>query len=179
MARRPGIWLLAAVSVVVVALAAPFSPVAVSSAGAGEDTPSGDVLFLHVRGTADRQKDTDREHLAYVLDVYDTTNHKIGTVTHDAVFTSATTAEITSTFRLPDGVLVNRATEAFAPDSSRQNQFLTGIHPEGDSLLPDKSTGAYEGRTGRLRMSGWHETSNFPATLGTNDFYAIELNAKR
>jgi hypothetical protein len=170
-----------ALCVGLVALIAPFSPVTITSAGAGEErAPAGDVFFLNVRSTgAARQADTAPERFAYVLDVYDATNHKIGTVFHDAAFTSATTAEIISTFHLPDGDLVNRATEAFAPDGSRQNHFLTGIHPDGETLLGDKSTGAYAGRTGRLRMSGWHETSQFPAVLGTNDFYAIELNPKR
>ncbi len=177
MALRRALGLLA-LPVLVIALLSPLSPVALSSAGAEEDS-SGDVLFLNVRGTANREAGTPPERFAYVLDVYDATNRKIGTVTHDAAFTSATTAEIISTFKLPGGVLVNRAIEAFAPDTSRQNQFLTGIHPEGETLLGDKSTGIYAGRTGRLRMSGWHETSKFPDTLGTNDFYAIELNPKR
>ena len=65
-----------------------------------------------------------------------------------------------------------------APDTSRQNYFITGIHPEGPSVQADKSTGAYAGRTGRLRMSGWHDGSKFPAVLAVNDFYAIELNPK-
>ena len=177
MTRRPGLWPLALVVVLFVALMSAFSSVTVSSASAEEDT--GDLLFLNVRGTANRQAGTAPERFAYVLDVYDSTNKKIGTVTHDAAFTSASTAEIISTFNLPNGVLVNRAIEAFGPDTSRQNQFLTGIHPEGETILGDKGTGAYAGRTGRLRMSGWHETSKFPDTLGTNDFYAIELNPKR
>ena len=165
----------------VVAVLASFSPVTIPSAGAGEGTaPAGDVFFLNARSTAAaRQTGTAPERFAYVLDVYDATNKKVGTVVHDAAFTSATTAEIISTFHLPAGDLVNRATEAFAPDGSRQNYFLTGIHPEGDTVLADKGTGAYAGRTGRLRMSGWHETSKFPDVLGTNDFYAIELNPKR
>ena len=176
MIRRRALGLLA-LPVVVIALMSPLSPVAVSSAGAEEDS-SGDLLFLHVRGTANRKTGTAPERFAYVFDVYDASNRKIGTVTHDAAFTSATTAEIISTFDLPNGKLVNRAIEAFAPDTSRQNQFLTGIHPEGETLLGERGTGAYAGRTGRLRMSGWHETSKFPDTLGVNDFYAIELNPK-
>lgn len=140
--------------------------------------PSTEFLFLNVRGTAERQPGTAPDRFAYVLDVYDATNQKIGTVTHDAAFTSATTADLVSTFRLPDGDLVNHATEAFAPDSSRQNFFLTGIHPERGSLLADKSTGAYAGRTGQLRMSGWHDGSKFPQTLAVNDFYAIELTPR-
>ncbi|HEV3365371.1 MAG TPA: hypothetical protein VG795_14780, partial [Acidimicrobiia bacterium] len=178
MARRPGTWpLVLSVVLVVVPLVSPFSPV--TSVGAEENTDqTGNLLFLNVRGTADRQTGTAPERFAYVLEVYDATNKKIGTVTHDAAFTSATTAEIISTFKLPNGVLVNRAIEAFAPDSSRQNQFLTGIHPEGPTIQAAKGTGAYAGRTGRLRMSGWHETSKFPASLGANDFYAIELDPK-
>ena len=166
-----------AVSALVVALIAPFSPVAVTPAGAEDSAgPAGGTLFLNVRGKADRQPGTAPDRLAYVLDVYDTNNQKIGTVTHDAAFTSATTADLISTFHLPDGDLVNHATEAFAPDSSRQNMFLTGVHPEKDTIQGDKSTGAYAGRSGRLRMSGWHDGSAFPQTLGVNDFYAIDFN---
>ncbi len=178
MARRRALGLLA-LPIAVIALMSPLSPVAVSSAAGEDAAPAGEVLVLNVRGSANRESGTAPERFAYVLDVYDATNRKIGTVTHDAAFTSATTAEIISTFRLPDGELVNRATEAFAPDTSRQNQFLTGIHPEQETIVADKGTGAYAGRTGRLRMSGWHETSKFPDVLGTNDFYAIELNPKR
>ena len=41
-----------------------------------------------------------------------------------------------------------------------------------------RQAGIYTGRTGRLRMSGWHQTSKFPEALGANDFYAIELHPK-
>jgi hypothetical protein len=174
--RRPFASL--ALPVLVVALIAPFSPVAVTPAAAEDSArPAGGTLYLTVRGKADRQPGTAPDRLAYVLDVYDTNNQKIGTVTHDAAFTSATTADLVSTFHLPDGDLVNHATEAFAPDTSRQNMFLTGVHPDRDTIQGAKSTGAYAGRSGRLRMSGWHDGSTFPQTLGTNDFYAIDLNS--
>ena len=78
MSRRRALGLLA-LPVVVVALLSPLSPVAVSSAGA-EEEPSSDLLVLNVRGTANRKAGTAPDRFAYVLDVYDASNRKIGSV---------------------------------------------------------------------------------------------------
>lgn len=168
-----------ALSVVVIALASPLSPDRFSPAGAGESPfDPGGSLFLQVRGTADRQPGSAPERFVYEPDVYDMNNQKIGTVTHDVMFTSPTTLDLVSTFHLPDGDIVNHAVEAIAPDSSRQSFFLIGVHSDQDTVQAATSTGVYAGRTGRLRMSGWHDGSQFPETVTFNDFYEITLNPK-
>jgi hypothetical protein len=63
MARRRALGLLA-LPVIVIALMSPLSPVAVSSAGAEEES-SGDLLVLNVRGTANRKAGTAPERFAY------------------------------------------------------------------------------------------------------------------
>lgn len=160
-------------------LVSPFSPIDTSSAGAEESPlPADGTLFLQVRGTADRQQGTPPDRFVYVLDVYDMTNQKVGTVTHDVKFTSPTTLDLISSFRLPGGDLVNQGVESIGPDATRQGFYLIGVHADSDTIQPGKSTGEYAGRTGRLRMSGWHDANKFPQTVTVNDFYEIRLNPK-
>jgi hypothetical protein len=169
-----------ALSLVVAGLLSPLSPIRVSSAGAGESVVRDTgTLFLQVRGSGDRQQGSAPDHFVYVIDVYDMSNQKIGTVTHDVRFTSPTTEEMMSSFHLPKGELVFRGEQAVAPDSTHQGFVLTGIHSDNnDTIQADKGTGDYAGRTGRLRMSGWHNTSKFPETVVLNDFYEIDLHVR-
>ena len=167
-----------AIAALVLALLSPFSPVKLPAAGAEEGaSPAGRSLFLQVRGTVNRKPGGPPERMVYEPDVYDMSNRKIGTVTHDVMFTSPTTLDLRSTFRLPDGELHNHGVEAIGPDATKQNFYLIGVHSDRDTLLPDKSTGAYAGRAGRLRMSGWHDANKFPQTVTFNDFYEITFNS--
>jgi hypothetical protein len=151
----------------------------VAPVGAGESPPPADgTLFLQVRGTADREQGTPPDRFVYVLDVYDMTNQKVGTVTHDVKFTSATTLDLISSFRLRNGDLVNHGVESIGPDATRQGFYLIGVHSDTDTIQGGKGTGAYAGRTGRLRMSGWHDANKFPQTVTVDDFYEIRLNPK-
>ena len=166
-----------ALPALVVALLAAFSPVKVPSAGAGPSvSTAGQSLFLQVRGTVNRKEGSAPERFVYEPDVYDMTNHKVGTVTHDVMFTSPTTLDLVSTFHLPNGDLANHGVEAIGPDASRQGFYLIGVHADHDTVQAAKSTGAYAGRAGRLRMSGWHDANKFPQTVTFNDFYEITLN---
>jgi hypothetical protein len=166
-----------ALSGLVIALLSPFSPVKVQSAGAEGVSVTGSSLFLQVRGTGDRKPGGRPERFVYEPDVYDMNNRKIGTVTYDVMFTSPTTLDLVSTFHLVDGDLASHGVQAIGPDASKQNFYLIGVHADKDTLQPDKSTGAYAGRSGRLRMSGWHDANKFPQTVTFNDFYEIILNS--
>ena len=162
----------------VVALISPFSPVKLPTAGAqASAAPAGRSLVLQVHGTFDRKAGSPPERFVYEPDVFDVNNQKIGTLTHDVMFTSPSTLDLVSTFHLPDGDLASHAVEVVAPDSARQGFFLIGVHPDHDSLQPDRSTGAYAGRTGRIRMSGWHDGNKFPQTVTFSDFYEITFNS--
>jgi hypothetical protein len=177
MARRLRLESLA-LPILVVALLSPLSPVHVSPVSAGDSTrPADETLFVQVRGTGDRQPGSPPDRLVYVLDVFDMRNQKIGTVTHDLKFTSATTADLVSSFHLPRGDVVNRGVEAIAPDSTKQGFYLIGVHSDQDTIQGDKSTGDYAGRGGRLRMSGWHDGNTLPQRLTVNDFYEIALRS--
>ena len=174
---RRRILALPALTVLVAALLSPLSPLRVGSAVAGAADPGASHrLFLQVRGTSDRQPSTAPDVFRYVLDLYDMSNHKVGTVTHDLRLTSPTTGDLTSSFHLPDGNLVNRVEEVFVPDSTRPGFYLIGIHPDHDTLQGDQGSGAYAGRTGRVRMSGWHDASRFPQTVALDDFWEIRLS---
>ena len=169
---------LAAPALVLATVLTPLPIIQVRSAAAGDVDPMSDqTLFLQVRGTTDRQPGTPPDEFVYILDVYDMRNQKVGAVTHILRLTSATTGDLTSTFDLPDGSLVNRVEEVFAPDSTRPGFYLIGIHPAHDTLQGDKGSGAYAGRTGRVRMSGWHDATRFPHTVALDDFWEIRLGA--
>jgi hypothetical protein len=166
------------ISALVLALLSPFSPVKLPAAGAEEGAaPAGRSLFLQVRGTFDRKSGGPPERFVYEPDVYDMNNRKIGTVTHDVMFTSPNTLDLRSVFHLPDGDLANHGIEAIGPDGSKQGFYLIGVHADKDTLEPSKSTGAYAVRAGRLRMSGWHDANKFPQTVTFNDFYEITFNS--
>lgn len=167
-----------ALTALVVALLSPLSSGRLPSAGADAAvSPAGRVLVVQVHGTVDRKAGTAPDHFVYEPDVYDINGQKIGTVTHDIVFTSPSTADLVSTFHLKDGVLSNKGVEAIGPDASRPGFYLIGVHADHDTLQPDKSTGTYAGRTGRLRQSGWHDANKFPQTVTFSDFYEITFNS--
>lgn len=179
MARRRRSGPLALLVLIALGLLSPLPPTNASPA-AGRQTllsPDG-TMYLQVRGTADREAGGPPDRFVYMLDVYDMNNRKVGKVRHDVKFTSPTTLDLVSTFALPGGELVNRGVEAIGPDASRQGFYLIGVHSDTDTVQADQGTGDYAGRTGRLRMSGWHDANQFPQTVTVDDFYEIRLNPK-
>lgn len=177
MARRRNLGPLALLALTAVGLFSPLSPTKVSSAAAGDSLLSPDgTMYLQVRGTANREPGGPPDRFVYVVNVYDMSNRLVGKVNHDVKFTSPTTLDLISTFSLPNGVLVNRGVESIGPDASKQGFYLIGVHSDTDTIQADKGTGDYAGRTGRLRMSGWHDANKFPQTVTLNDFYEIRLN---
>jgi hypothetical protein len=105
------------------------------------------------------------------------TGEKVGTATHN-VSPPSIIMDHVMTFHLPDGDLVAHSKESVAPDSQHQGLFLIGIHATEKNIVPEKGTGAYAGRTGRVTMSGWHDGNKFPEQVTFNDFYLIELDPK-
>jgi hypothetical protein len=164
----------------VAAILLPLSSIPISSAGSGGSIlPASGTLFLQVRGTSDRQQGSAPDHFVYLVDVYDMSNQKIGTVTHDVKFTSPTTLNFINSFHLPNGDLVSQWEEAVASDSTHPGFLLIGVHSDNnDTIQADKGTGDYAGRTGQIRMSGWQDANRFPQTMAFNDFYEINLHLK-
>jgi len=81
------------------------------------------------------------------------------------------------TFRLPEGEIVSHDLMSVAPDPLHPGQIHAGIHPDKATILPERGTGASAGRTGRLRMAGWHG-GTYPAMETFDDFYVIELDPR-
>jgi hypothetical protein len=134
----------------------------------------GDTLALHFRGTA-RQEPAEQGRLQWTTDLYSlVTGEKVGTGTHNASL-PAPIMDHVMTFRLPDGELVARSMESVTPDPQYPGFALIGIHQD-NNVVPDKGTGAYAGRTGKVTMSGWHDGNKLPGQVTFNDFYLIELD---
>lgn len=135
-----------------------------------------DTLAFNFRGTG-RGEPAESGRFQFTTDVYSmVTGEKVGTGSHNVSPPSAVMDHV-MTFRLPDGDLVVHSKESVTPDPQHPGLFLIGIH-EDNNIVPDKSTGAYAGRTGKVTMSGWHDGSRFPEEVGFNDFYLIEFDAK-
>ena len=162
----------------VAALLWALAAIPMSSAGAGSSIgPANGTLFLQVRGISDRQQGPAQDHFVYQVDVYDMSDQKVGTVTHDFSFTSPSTLNVTSSFHLPNGEFVSDAVEVIAPDSTHPGFLLAGVHSDyNDTIQADKGKGDYAGRSGQIRMSGWHDANKFPQTLAFNDFCEINLH---
>jgi hypothetical protein len=116
----------------------------------------------------------------YTADLYSlATGAKVSTATQNAGFTEKPgVLDYVMTFHLRDGDLVSHQKKNFAPDPDHSGHLLTGIHPQGKTIVPDKGAGAYAGRTGQVRMSGWLDGNKFPEQVKFNDFYFIELDPK-
>jgi hypothetical protein len=65
---------------------------------------------------------------------------------------------------------------SIAPDPTGPGFVHVGIHP-GDKSITD-GTGVFAGRTGKAHMSGRHGGQEFPAFVGFDDFWLIELDSK-
>jgi hypothetical protein len=176
MTRR---WIqLASVLLLVVAMQlGPVSPIHLDGSARAQTAGRPEQLTLNVRGSAPRDPTKESHRFQYTADLYSlASGEKVGTASHNVMFTSASTADHRVTFHLPDGDLVSHAVEVFAPDSTKPGFFLVGVHPEGKTILPEHGTGAYAGRTGRLRMAAWHDATKFPNEVSFDDFYVIELD---
>ena len=136
-----------------------------------------EVLAFNVRGTGPQEPSAPTGRFVRIFEVYPITGGtQIGTVVQDFAFTSATTGDHIMTFRLSDGEFVNHTVISFAPDSAHSGFVFTGLHPMADTIVPEKGTGRYAGRPGRVRMAGWHDVNNFPEVAVLDDFYVIEFD---
>jgi hypothetical protein len=70
--------------------------------------------------------------------------------------------QVTNAFNLPGGTIVNQALESVALDPQHEGFGLISIRPDGKSIVA--GTGGYAGRTGRAKMSGWHDDRELPDT---------------
>ena len=136
-----------------------------------------DVIAVNVRGTGQRVPSAP-DRFVRTVDLLSMTGEKLGTATRDFAFTGPSTGDDVMTFHFRDGDLVSRSVLIFSPASSDPGFFFVGSHPEASTIVPERGNGAYAGRTGRLRMAGWHDGRAFPEQAGFDDFFVIELGPK-
>ena len=140
-----------------------------------------DMLALNFRGTG-RPELMAPDRFVSTVDLYSlATGERVGTATNDFAFTAHPfVADHVITFRLPEGEIVSHDTVSFPPDPQRVGFFLNGIHPEGNTILSERGTGAYAGRTGRLRQAGYHDPTQMASRqlVAYDDFYVIELDPR-
>lgn len=137
------------------------------------DTTPGNFIAVNVRGTA-LNESTDPTRLNFTTDLFSlATGQLIGTAT-DEIEGAPPLVVATTTFRLPQGEIVNRMTVSVVPDPQRPGFVLTGARPETETIV--SGTRAFEGRTGRVRLSGAVDGRNSPFEETFDDFFAIELN---
>ncbi|HLF41625.1 MAG TPA: hypothetical protein VI854_09160 [Acidimicrobiia bacterium] len=169
----------------VIAAAVVLSPVA---APAGDASPSPgiqaaessaassvEVISVNSRGTANNEsKDSNRT--VYTFPMYSlATGEEIGTITDDVGLTPVPgVVDVIATFRFADGEIVNHMPVSISQDSQKPGWIVVGNRPEGNTI--SKATGAYEGRTGKVRLSGVDDVNRFPATIFQDDFWIIELD---
>jgi hypothetical protein len=152
-------------------------------APAGDPAPFrwGDFMAVNTRGAA-KNISTDPMRTVFEFDLYSlATGERIGTA-HDDVFCSTTAPppcqvfDALTTFRLPDGEITNHAQVSVVPDPQRPGQFLVAARPESSSIVA--GTGAYAGRSGRVRLTGLDDGSRYPSELSVDDIWVIELDPK-
>jgi hypothetical protein len=136
-----------------------------------------EMIAVNVSGVGQRVASAP-DRLVRTVDLLSMSGEKMGTATRDFAFTGPNTGDDVMTFHFPDGDLVSRAVLRFAAASSDPGFFFVTTRPGGNTVVPDRGTGAYAGRTGRVRMSGWHDGREFPERAGFDDFFVIELDPK-
>lgn len=141
---------------------------------------TGDTFAFHVSGRAPI-KQPGPNRLAADFDVTSlVTGENVGKMTFDLTCFGAVPFpcghyDVVATFRIPGGTLVNKAKVSSVADPGHPGFFLIGIHPEGKTI---EGTGAYAGRTGRARQSGFHNCKECPNFATVDDFWLIELDPK-
>lgn len=81
--------------------------------------------------------------------------------------------DVITTFKFSDGEIVNHMPVSCAPDAQRDGWIIVGNRPDNNSII--KTTGVFEGRTGKIRLSGTNDLRKFPQELYQDDFWVIEL----
>jgi hypothetical protein len=137
-----------------------------------------EVIAVNMRGTSP-DVSTNPLRQVFEFELYDVaTGRRIGTATDDVAcktdeLPGCPLFDAITTFHLPAGDIVNRATVSVVPDPARPGWVLNGSFPDGDTIV--SGTGAYEGRTGKARLSGANQIVGFPLQLTGDDIFVIEL----
>lgn len=156
---------------------AAMAAVGVAAAAPAADRP--EIIAVNMRGTSPNVS-TNPLRMVFEFELFDVaTGERIGTATDDVAcktdeLPGCPLIDAITTFHLPAGDIVNRATVSIAPDAARPGWVLNGSYPDGDTIV--SGTGAYAGRTGKARLSGANNIVGFPLQLTGDDIFVIELN---
>jgi hypothetical protein len=157
-----------------VAMAVLLSPPSLMPSSAAADEPV-DMIAVNSKGTANNES-KDQNRTVYTFPMYSlATGAQIGTITDDVGLTSTPgVVDVITTYRFKDGEIVNHMPVSISQDSQKPGWVVVGNRPEGNTIV--KATGAYAGRTGRVRLSGVDDLNKFPGQVYQDDFWVIELN---
>jgi hypothetical protein len=149
-------------------------PPVITPSPAAADEPV-DVIAVNSKGTANNES-KDQSRTVYTFPMYSlATGAEIGTITDDVGLTSTPgVVDVITTYRFKDGEIVNHMPVSISQDSQKAGWVVVGNRPEGNTII--KATGAYAGRTGRVRLSGVDDLNKFPAQIYQDDFWVIELD---
>lgn len=136
------------------------------------------IMPLHVRGTAKNEL-TSPPNFVYTADVYSLASGEYLGVAVNKLTCSTSpppclVADLVTTYRLPLGDIVSRVRVSVVPDPQRSGFALTGARPGADTIV--SGTEAFEGRTGRVRISGLDDLTQFPMEVTFDSFHVIEIN---
>lgn len=80
------------------------------------------------------------------------------------------------TFGFGDGTIITRGPVSAPPDPDNVGFLLTSAQPPGDNIV--SGTGAYEGRSGTVRVFGYVDARRAPDEFTLHETYVIALNPK-
>lgn len=151
------------------------TPLAVKLASAGTYSPNVDRIIVNSKGTA-QNSSQDPNRTAYEFPMYSlATGEEIGTILDDVGLTPVPgVVDVITTFTFADGKIVSHAPVSISQDAQKPGWIVIGARPDKDTII--EATEAYEGRTGRVAVSGVNNVQKFPGELYQDDFWVIELS---
>ena len=149
-------------------------PPSLAPSPAAADEPV-DMIAVNSKGTANNES-KDQSRTVYTFPMYSlATGAQIGTITDDVGLTPTPgVVDVITTYRFKDGEIVNHMPVSISQDSQKPGWVVVGDRPQKETIV--KATGAYAGRTGRVRLSGVDDLNKFPGQIYQDDFWVIELN---
>ncbi|MDQ3946984.1 MAG: hypothetical protein M3357_17870 [Actinomycetota bacterium] len=154
--------------------AVPSSSLELFTVQANEAGAAVDYMPVNSKGRSKPEMKDDRTILTFPM-IELATGKVIGTIVDDIKAPiPGILFDVTTYFKFPDGELVNHMLVSSAPDVQRPGWIIVGNRPDSNSIV--KASGVFQGRTGKIRLSGTNDLTKFPNEVYQDDFWVIELN---
>lgn len=141
---------------------------------ANQDGAAVDYLPMNSRGRVKPVMKDDRTILTFPM-IELATGNVVGTIVDDIKAPiPGILFDVTTYFKFADGELVNHMLVSSAPDVQRPGWIIVGNRPDKNSII--EASGVFEGRTGKIRLSGTNDLTKFPNEVYQDDFWIIELD---